>query len=89
MEFGDPRRRWGGPSWNYLSIYVDFEFEQVMFRWDHKKKKYFRKFYDGEETPVSEQNKLCFAGFNYGEEITKEHYEKGKPLNHKWRNKLK
>ena len=79
MDFGDPMRLAGGPHRKYLDIYVDNDFEEVMFRWDHKLQKYFRKFYgaDGEDT-VPNGNSLRFASFSYGDEITREEYERGK-----------
>ena len=65
MDFGDPMRRAGGPHRKYLDIYVDNDFEEVMFRWDHKLQKYFKKFYgaDGEDT-VPNGNSLRFASFS-------------------------
>lgn len=79
MDFGDPMRRAGGPHSDYLDIYVDNDFEEVMFRWDHKSQKYFRKFYGSDdETTVPSGNSLRFASFSYGDEITREDYEQGK-----------
>jgi hypothetical protein len=61
-------------------IFVDYAFEQVMFRWDHLEKKNYRKFYGKSENlePIPQANRLLNDAFLFGEEITKDEYLKGK-----------
>lgn len=60
--------------------YVGDDFEEVMFRWDSKKEKIYRKLYGHDfETEVPHDNKLLNDVVLTGEEITKEQYAKGKP----------
>lgn len=76
MDFGDPKRLWAGKHWDYTDIYIDYPFEQVMFRWDSYNKKIFRKFYgERQELEVSHDNKLWNDATCDGTEITKEYYE--------------
>jgi len=41
-------------------VFVDYSFEEVMFRWDHVNKLIYRKFYGSPEgaEPVPHDNKL-------------------------------
>jgi hypothetical protein len=61
-------------------IFVDYDFEQVMFRWDHLKKLNYRKFYGRTEhlEPVPQANRLLNDAFLFGDEITKDEYLRGK-----------
>lgn len=80
LAFGDPKRRGGGPHWAKMDLYIDYAWESVMFRWDHKAKKVFRKFYgDGFEKEVSQSNKLWTDARCEGLEITQAQYEAGQP----------
>jgi hypothetical protein len=62
-------------------VYIDYDFEGVMYRWDHKLKLIYVKFYGKEESDriVPHDNRLYNDALLYGEQITKEEYEKGKP----------
>ena len=61
-------------------VYVGDDFEEVMYRWDAKKRKIYRKFYgDNFETKPPSDSKLLFDVVQTGEEITKEQYIRGKP----------
>ena len=64
-------------------IYIDYDFEEVMFRWDHKNKVAYKRFYNEEETgiAVERNNRLFTDALQDGEEISKEMYEQGKPVN--------
>jgi hypothetical protein len=61
-------------------VYIDYDFEEVMYRWDHTLKLIYVKFYGKEENPqvVPHDNRLYNDALLYGEQITKEEYEKGK-----------
>lgn len=61
-------------------IFVAYDFEQVMFRWDHLEKKNYRKFYGKAEhpEPIPQANRLLNDAFLFGDEITKVDYLKGK-----------
>ena len=65
-------------------VYVDYEFERVMFRWDFREKKIYRKFYGEEEgkQPVPDDNRLYNDALLYGNEITRDGYYKGKKEMH-------
>lgn len=69
-----------GPRLESQDIFVDYEFEDVMFWWDHKAKIIYRKFY-GEMfgVPVEHSNKLFNEALLHGAEITEEQYRRGKP----------
>ncbi|WP_434779449.1 hypothetical protein [Neisseria sp. Ec49-e6-T10] len=60
-------------------IYIDYDLEEVMFRWDFSKKQAYRKFYnEQEESLVPINNKLYNEVLLFGDEISKEQYEQGK-----------
>jgi hypothetical protein len=60
-------------------IYVDYPFEEVMFRWDHTERKIYRQFYGKVESgPVPHDNRLYNDALLYGEETTKDKYLNGK-----------
>lgn len=61
-------------------LYVDYDFEEVMFAWDHRKQTVRRKFY-GETScaEVSWDNNLFYQACLWGDEITAEVFERGKP----------
>jgi hypothetical protein len=61
-------------------IYLDYDFEEVMFRYDHKTKNIYRKFYEQEEHTdiIPSSNRLYCDARRFGEEITKEQYLKGR-----------
>jgi hypothetical protein len=67
-------------QFNTEDIYLDYSFEEVMFRWDHNTKKVFRKFYGENEylNSVPSSNRLFNDAIRFGVEITYEQYIKGK-----------
>lgn len=69
-----------GERFDREDVFIDYDFENVMFRWDHLTHKIYRKFYSGVENPqpISHENRLFNDAFLYGDEITREEYLKGK-----------
>jgi hypothetical protein len=60
-------------------IYVDYPFEDVMFRFDHKTNGFYQKFYGAaHEAVVPQDNKLLTDAILYGEEIDAGVYRAGK-----------
>lgn len=61
-------------------IYIDYPLEEVMYRWDHRAKKVFVRFYGKAESAgaVPHDNHLFNDALLYGDEITAEQYEEGK-----------
>ncbi|MDC6283566.1 hypothetical protein [Ralstonia pseudosolanacearum] len=60
--------------------YIDYPFEEVMFRWCHVEKKAYRKFYcERESGPIPHDNNLYNEALRSGDEITREAYIAGKP----------
>ena len=69
-----------GIHFSERDIYIDYDFEEVMFRSDHVTGGLYRKFYGkSEEIPVAGDNRLFNDALLYGNEITKEEYLNGKP----------
>jgi hypothetical protein len=60
-------------------VFVDYDFEEVAYRWDHRSKIVFVKFYGAEESarPVPSDNRLYNDAILYGCEISQDEYEKG------------
>jgi hypothetical protein len=61
-------------------VYLDYAFEDVMFRWDQQRRLIFVKF-DGESennTPVPHDNRLFNDALRFGIEICKDEYLKGR-----------
>lgn len=60
-------------------IYIDYDFEEVTYRWDHQAKAVYLKFYGKPEKtdPVPQDNRLYVDALRFGREITKEEYERG------------
>ena len=69
-----------GPRFSNEDIFVDYDFEEVMFRWEHKTQSVYRKFY-GElfEAAVDHTNPLFFEALLAGIEIAEHEYHRGKP----------
>lgn len=65
-----------GSQFNERDIYVDYSFEEVMFRWDRLQGKIFRKSYGKpeESEPVSHDNRLFNDALLYGDEIPRTKY---------------
>lgn len=64
-------------------VYIDYPFEQVMFRWDHAKEKVFMRFYGESEKkePISHERGIFNSAILSGDEISREQYEKGREVN--------
>ena len=62
-------------------VYLDYEFEQVMFRWERATNRAYRKFYGKAEDPepVPGSNWLWCETLLSGDEISPEAYLAGKP----------
>ncbi len=69
-----------GEKFKHQNIYIDYDFEQVMFRWDHLERNIYRKFYGESEGNkfVPHDNRLFNDALLYGDEITLNEYLKGK-----------
>lgn len=69
-----------GPVFVERDVFVDYEFEEVMFRWDHQAQKIYMKFYGEAELPdpVPHDSRLYNDALLDGEEISREQYEQGK-----------
>ncbi len=61
-------------------VYVDYPFEEVMFRWSHVLEKVYRKFYGKEEEKetILYDNPLFNEALRFGDEITYNEYIIGK-----------
>ena len=60
-------------------VYVDYDYESVMFRCEAASRMIFRKFYGEEEhsLPIDHTNKLFNDALRFGERTTKEFYDRG------------
>ena len=63
-------------------VFIAYDFEDVMFRWDSAKKKIYRKFKDQNlESEISHDNKLLTDSVLFGKVVTKEEYFTGMAKN--------
>jgi hypothetical protein len=62
-------------------VYLDYPFEDVMFRWEHKTRKVFGKFYGEAEVEVDYTSNLFHEAISAGEQITAEKYAQGESAN--------
>jgi hypothetical protein len=61
-------------------IYIDYDYEFVMFRYEHSTRRFFRKFYGkSEEKEVPYDNRLLNDAILGGDEIDERTYQEGKP----------
>ncbi|MET1257449.1 hypothetical protein [Aliikangiella maris] len=69
-----------GELFSRQDVYIDYPFEEVMYRWDHKTEKIYVKFYGEEEKsePVLYDNRLFNDALLSGQEVTKKVYMRGK-----------
>ena len=69
-----------GELFSKQDVYINYDFEEVMYRWDHKSQLIYVKFYGEKESSnlIPHNNRLFNDALLYGEQITKEEYEKGK-----------
>lgn len=70
-----------GTAFSERSIYVDYPFEAVMFRWDNMQKKIFIKFYGRTEdaNSIPHDSWLFNEALRFGNEITEAEYNAGRP----------
>lgn len=61
-------------------IFVDYPFEEVMYRWDHVERKTYMRFYGEEEKlkPIPHDNRLFNDALLFGDEISRDQYFAGK-----------
>ncbi len=69
-----------GELFTQQDVYVDYPFEEVMFRHMKKDGAIYRKFYGEQESSevISHDNRLFNDALLSGDEITQEEYELGK-----------
>jgi hypothetical protein len=69
-----------GELFTAQNVYIDYDYENVMFRWDCIAKSVHRRFYGKAECgdAIPTNNKLFNDALRFGVQITKEEYEKGK-----------
>jgi hypothetical protein len=61
-------------------VYLDYDFEEVMFRFEHITRRFFRKFYgESNEKEVLYDNRLLNDAILGGTEIDAKTYHEGKP----------
>jgi hypothetical protein len=61
-------------------VYIDYDFEDVMFRFEHRSKRFYRRFYgDAHETQVPHASDLLNDAILMGEETDWKTYDAGKP----------
>lgn len=70
-----------GPVFDERDVFVDYDYESVMFRWDHVKRLIYRAFYGEPEhpEPVPHDNRLFNDALLFGEEISRDEYERARP----------
>lgn len=72
----------GIPKENFKDrdIFFEYDFEEVLFRYDHKSREFYCKHYGGSlEQNVKFNNRLLNDSMLFGEEIDETAYEVGKP----------
>ena len=69
-----------GPLFAAGDVYVDYPFEEVMFRWDRTTGSVFRKFYGKKEwpRPIAHDNRLANDALRWGRQINRDEYLRGK-----------
>jgi hypothetical protein len=63
-------------------VFIDYDYENVMFRWEHATGKCFRKFYgenQEDEDEVPHDNGLLNEAIRFGDETDAQTYYAGKP----------
>jgi hypothetical protein len=60
-------------------VYVQYDYESVMFRWDGAAQKFFRRFVgETEETEVPHDNRLLNDALRFGDAIDRSAYRETK-----------
>lgn len=67
------------PIFDQRDIFINYPFEEVMYRWDHLRKKIYVRFYGKDESSIAipHENRLFNDALLYGDEITFNQYQKG------------
>lgn len=61
-------------------VFIDFPFEEVMFRYEHATRQFFRKLYgNAKESAVPHDNRLLNDAIRSGDETDAKAYATGKP----------
>lgn len=61
-------------------VFIDYDYEEVMFRYEFTTRLFFRKFYgDSEEKEVPYDNRLLNDAILGGTEVAAKTYQEGKP----------
>ena len=61
-------------------IFIDYDFEDVMFRYECSTRHFFRRFYgESDEYEVPHDNRLLNDAIQFGDETDETTYRKGKP----------
>ncbi len=64
-----------GKQFTTQDVFIDYPFESVKFRWDHRQRRVYRKFYgDAEETEVPYNSTLFNEALASGSQIEKDDY---------------
>ncbi len=58
-------------------VYIDYPFEDAMFRYEYQTGKVFRKFYGEAEVEVDRTSNLFHEAISAGQQITAEKYAQG------------
>ncbi len=71
-----------GEAFASRDIYLDYDFEAVTYRWDHRTALIYVRFYGTAECPepVAYHNRLFNDALRFGREINREEYERGFPF---------
>jgi len=64
-------------------VYIDYPFEDAMFRYEYQTGRVFRKFYGEAEVEAGYTSNLFREAMSAGQQITAEQYAKGKPAGQK------
>ena len=63
----------------YRDVFIDYPFEDVLFRYEHGSRRFFRKFYgESNEKEVPHDNRLLNEAISSGDEIDATNYHTGK-----------
>lgn len=61
-------------------IFIDYEYEEVMFRFELSTRRFFKKFYgESKETEVPYNNRMLNDAIRFGDEVDSRAYQAGKP----------
>jgi len=66
-----------GDTFFQRNFFIDYPYEEVMYRWDYAREKVFVTFYGETEKfkPIPHDNRLFNDALLSGDEITREQYE--------------